>query len=762
MAFAVTEGMNAALMMRRFLAVVAIIIAISGRAIALVHVRSSGPGCGAPPCVDSYQGSGHAAATPPPGPNAVPTANPGGILYPGCTCAFPPPPTRPPPLASSPSPGPAPAPAPPIPGEVEVLTVDLHLANKVRCDNASIAAEVANLLKIPVQRVTVQPWSWALPGSGNGVAQSSYLAAFVQEDHERCDCQGENGRVAVGQGFRNVQGSASSNGLMISPDRSVMTVAQYDAAFGVQQPQAQQQGTATGSPPGSASAPAPAGTPTFSAVRGPRAQEPPASRVQMLTRDPCLVYLLREMTPEFKEKIAFLLGVPEDKVIIDPPPVKGTVGLLQLDSSVSSKSKGRPVPVMAVQHCSLVDLAELGQRLSLIDVAQASAPAPAPSLAMGSSPALPTVYTVAVPNNTNTMNATDQRVSLVMKMDNLNYELLAASWPLVSSFTTVVKAAIGEAAHVPASAVKISLWPGSTVIEAEITPPNGTAAAAVFAFLNSTVCNATVDRLTALNASLISAYTDQNWGLECTVMSLELKDPPFDVDQSNRAWIALWSVTILEPFAQDGAWRLLQMVNDPNSKLSKVLPVTLARIPGLKYRGLKVPNLAIKESNESRLPPPEDKAVGFRLPDPYDEEARMQAEQKRMKRENAASALRIKGKADMELMRANDALRKSQQAKLVIAQADAQFTNAARVHAQAIRAPNASMGPDIVPFEVIESYHLRNESPYPWRDQVPAPRFQIVLAQGQQPQQQHAVKSPAHHSSLLSQRRARAALHISA
>merc|ERR1740138_343553 len=98
-----------------------------------------------------------------------------------------------------------------------------------------------------------------------------------------------------------------------------------------------------------------------------------------MTRDPCLVQLLRDMTPQFKEEISFLLGLPADKVILDPPAVKGTVGLLQLDSSVHSESEDRQTPVVALQHCSLTERSELQQRLALLSVSGPSpAPAPAP------------------------------------------------------------------------------------------------------------------------------------------------------------------------------------------------------------------------------------------------------------------------------------------------------------------------------------------------------------------------------------------------
>jgi len=99
------------------------------------------------------------------------------------------------------------------------------MANKVRCANESIAEEVAALLKIPVKRITVTPWSWALPDP----PQSNYLA-FLQEDHDRCDCQADTGKVVQGQGFRKVK--EATNGWMVDKDTAVMTVSQYQAMTG--------------------------------------------------------------------------------------------------------------------------------------------------------------------------------------------------------------------------------------------------------------------------------------------------------------------------------------------------------------------------------------------------------------------------------------------------------------------------------------------------------------------------------------------------
>merc|ERR1719253_1179831 len=171
-------------------------------------------------------------------------------------------------------------------------------------------------------------------------------------------------------------------------------------------------------------------------------------------------------------------------------------------------------------------------------------------------------------------------------------------------------------------------------------------------------------------------------------------------------------------------------MNEPGSELSKLLPVTLARIPGLKYRALQEPNAATKYAQEVRLPPPEDKAVGFGLPHPYEEEAAIKEQMKRLKKEKDAANLKIKEKSAMEEHMAKTSLDTVKRTKAQIKLAGAQFVDAARAHAEAIRAPNASSGPDIVPYDAIIDYDMRAESPYPWRDQRPRPEYMLNLAQG--------------------------------
>jgi len=559
-------------------------------------LRGCWPGPGSPPCDESYRGSGHVTTTAGPGqPEPFPA-------LPSCTCPIPqypfPFPAVPAP-ASAPA-GPAPAPASFRRGEVEVLTVDVRLANKVRCNNASIAKDVAKLLNIPVQRITVTPWSWAMD-----VPQENYLA-FVQEDHERCDCNADGGKVMRGQGFRKV--NKETDGAFIVPDRSVMTVSQYRAMHAIAQRQSLADAAATG---------------------------PQPSRIQMLTRDPCLVHLLRSRTAYFRKRLAILLGVPEEKVIIEPPPVKGTVGLLQVSTRTHPESQAQQVPFLAVHQCNAVEAAQREEHLqsSLLSYNNVSRPAPAAQ-----------DYTVTSTGRRRRWRSS-QHVSVVMRLSNINYDMVASNLTLLSSVNTAAKSAIGMSGHIPGNAIKIAIFPGSLVIEATITPPSETEAAAILALLDGTVCDQTAKSFNAM-ADLTPAAIGT---IDCRVLSLSLKHPPLPADESNRAWIAFWSVAILPPFAEEGAWRLLNLVNKDMTNISKLLPLTLARVPGLKYRSLREPNAA----NETRLPPPADKAVGLLLPDPERVEALKQedlkVEENRMQREHASAELRLERKSELEL-----------------------------------------------------------------------------------------------------------------
>lgn len=736
-----------------FLTVTTALCAVPAQAVLLEKRHDCPGGAGSPPCDLKYFGSGDISATPQPPKHALPTPNPADSLFPGCTCPLRIPGMKPPvPMV----------PQEPIPqyivkhlkpGEIEVVTVNVRLANEVRCDNVTLAADVAKLLKIPVKRVSVQPWSWTL-----GVPQSNYLA-FVQEDHERCDCKSDNGKMLHDQGFKKAKASGATEGMVVQGhDTTVMTVAEYKALYaasthdrspvpGSAASASSAPGAAPGPAPGPAlAAPAPAESGSGPAPAPLIPPPPPAARVQMLTRDPCLVQMLRQHTENFREKISMLLGVPMDKLIIDPPPVKGTVGLLQLESHVGTEGHSRQVPVMAVQHCNIADAADIMQSTPLSLVSQRNFTAAAAAMPMMMN------YTVATPNGTNATNATfnftGQRVALAMNLGNIHYDALAASWTMVSTFTHILKAAIAQAANVPTTDVKIALYPGSVIVEAKILPTNGSAPQ-ILSLLNETVCNSTSSSLDAYTG--LDPVKFGNGLVDCSILSLTLENPPFELDESNRAWIAFWAVVIQPPFDQEGSWRLLNLMNEMDSELSHLLPRTLARVPGLRYRALKEPNLA----NETRLPPPEDKAVGIKLPNPVDEEAAMAAELERMKKEKEHQEFVIKDKEAMEQMMALKAIHNGRVAQRMLKEADTRITHAAEVHAAAIVAPNRTRGIQLVNPSVLMGDDPTAESPYPWVDQLPGPdAMYLSLAQGPnvKPPPQHISGRSPHLQSLLSRR----------
>merc|ERR1719387_2446722 len=121
--------------------------------------------------------------------------------------------------------------------------------------------------------------------------------------------------------------------------------------------------------------------------------------------------------------------------------------------------------------------------------------------------------------------------------------------------------------------------------------------------------------------------------------------------------------------------------------MAKLLPQTLARIPGLEYRGIQEPNAALREAHEVRLAPPDDKSVGFSLPNPYDKEEEMKWTLKRMAAEKEAHDKMVKDKQEMEIKMAKQSMEDADNLKVMLKRSDAQFRKAARVHAEAIRAP---------------------------------------------------------------------------
>lgn len=166
------------------------------------------------------------------------------------------------------------------PGELEVLTVDVGLANRVRCDNATLAAELAMAVGIPVEQLHIIPWSWT-PSHQVGLNLLQEMATEQAEAIHRRSCN-----------------CAAPNFL------------QEDAA------------------PGPSPAPAPAPeNPCLRPKLNISLLGDAPSKVQMLTRDPCLVKALRNDPGLFQKAIADLMHIDIARISIGLPTVAGDEGL---------------------------------------------------------------------------------------------------------------------------------------------------------------------------------------------------------------------------------------------------------------------------------------------------------------------------------------------------------------------------------------------------------------------------------------------------
>jgi hypothetical protein len=262
----------------------------------------------------------------------------------------------------------------------------------------------------------------------------------------------------------------------------------------------------------------------------------------------------------------------------------------------------------------------------------------------------------------------------------------------------------------------MALYPGSIEVEAVITPPPNTAPLAILAFLNATVCSEMEGRLNAMVA--LSPVT--TGFIMCSQLELKLLDPPFEPEEKNRAWVAFWNVVALPPYADYASWDLLNLANDPQSEVTKLLPMTLARVPGLRYRAIKPYNAA----NETRLPPPLDKALRFKLPSPINEEAALEHEMERMKKEEQQADLVIQDEAAAERMRIDRVMRAAAATRVKIAMEDAKIVKSAKLHvAELFNGTLEGEAPDIVPWGVLTGHNEDADSPYPWQQQIPPPQI---------------------------------------
>lgn len=549
----------------------------------------------------------------------------------------------------------------PPPDEVEVVTMSVHLANQVRSDNATLASLIAKTLNIPKSRVQLIPWSWNQESS----PQASYVA-LIQESHGTkishvavpswsCVCpQSPINRPVLAKGT-----DPEIHEYIPHPMR-VMPVAAFHAMQAAGQ--LGQQGSAGSSED----------------EMGGQAPVPLPGRVQMLTRDPCTVKQLYEHTEDYREEIADALGVPVEQVVIEKPPA--IVGGNQMLTS----------PVETVYT------APDGISVSSEEFSNSVPTIPEGMLATNVALPPPPVFHEHFPKD-----GDDHRFSF-LALESCTQMTFKARAREKSSELQV--SAAPAPAFAPAPSPLAVFSPGPAPMEQKpifvpdpyqpgITPPYVPPPVPGWNIFGSP------------SPALFAAPAPG----PAPVPAPAPAPMPLGPFEANRPWIAFWSVSILPPNSEVFAKELLLQVDTPGSRLSHLLPKTLARVPGMKYPGFDGKQNAI---HEIRLPPPTDSAIGFSLPTPIniEEEKKLHMKQTNMKESDLH---RIE--KDMKIAQEAINLGKTVQENLKMA--DKRFTNAAEEYGKKIE--RHAMTPPNFPGWVEATANTTNgESPYPpgWWD----------------------------------------------
>lgn len=200
------------------------------------------------------------------------------------------------------------------PGEIEVISTDIALANEVRNDPDGLAKKLAAAAKIPEWRVHVYQKSWK---AGEGVHQPSSGQPLVGPPPTGPTNLWYPGAASLLAKKHIFRGSSESQvqrkcNCSRAEGRKRMTVAAYETMTGAQS-------LFTTPAPHIAITVADWEKILASRKENPNLPAPPSYEVQMLTRDECLVTQLRVKPQVFQEYIAKFLGLPVSQLVIVPP-----------------------------------------------------------------------------------------------------------------------------------------------------------------------------------------------------------------------------------------------------------------------------------------------------------------------------------------------------------------------------------------------------------------------------------------------------------
>jgi hypothetical protein len=344
---------------------------------------------------------------------------------------------------------------------------------------------------------------------------------------------------------------------------------------------------------------------------------PPETRVQLLTRDPCLVGKLRKFKGKFETIIAEKLGLAKEQVIINPPVFDADVPSVSL-LEVRSCRAARIMASLFQANSSQTARPPSGPRsflsLDSREPPPEASPGPAPGVMfapspMGPSPA-PFVW--------------ESLVYFDLTVSGISYDKLMASEFHREAFEDAIRTAVesGPLAHFSSSHYRMMmrLKPGSIKVEVviQVAGDKGPVQSAIFhhakeleamvvEFVNHVPGIADfVIGTVGVNSLCSNGNCVPLAGVGAPGPAPAPAPGPALVKEVNRPWIAWWSVTFRPPNDVPAAAKFMQMVNEPHGPLAQVFSLTLARVPGLADPTGVNNNLA-----EVDIPRPLDTAVAL-------------------------------------------------------------------------------------------------------------------------------------------------------
>mmetsp|Transcript_14780 Transcript_14780/g.51807 ORF Transcript_14780/g.51807 Transcript_14780/m.51807 type:complete len:839 (+) Transcript_14780:257-2773(+) len=361
------------------------------------------------------------------------------------------------------------------------------------------------------------------------------------------------------------------------------------------------------------------------------------TRVQFLTVDPCLVARLRYDGNLYMKEIAKTLDVQPQQLVLEPPAMDGDESRPWL-KGLSLLQQTRFACDLNPEAIALLSRKRQSQRSSsgssgrAADVETSLSPAPAPVAGYAASPAsapepppesaLSASATAAGPSAAAAPRSPSaaapapaptgvEVVNVKFTIANLDYTALIANPNIHEEMSDLIRAVVATDAgsSVSAKEVQVSFFPGSVKVEASIIPSAGANVAkiknrlATSAFLSASLL-AGVQAVTGLafvsvgpvillgpvSVTMGLLGPRQLFGSSAPAPAASAPAPapaPAPASraapEANSPRIAVWSITVLPPLEYFLADRLRDMVNTPHGNLSRLLPLTLARVPGLRY-----------------------------------------------------------------------------------------------------------------------------------------------------------------------------------